>query len=208
MASLWGVTAERVGEVWRVESGGATIALAAPAGGERERPCEIVTPPIALITVDAWRSCSVPLATWDSPCRRRPPCTCISTASRFRRAAALANVVRLFGWYREPLRELLGHQRACRRLAPLPPQLLAAVDGTPTMAELRQAATSGGLSKFFDVNLTQLLRDDPLRDTLEVRILPGSLDAAEVVERAAVVEAMLERCCDDDRIAAAITNFS
>ena len=45
-ASLWGVRAERIGRVWRLESDGATVALATPSGGERERPCEIVTPPL------------------------------------------------------------------------------------------------------------------------------------------------------------------
>jgi len=60
---------------------------------------------------------------------------------------------------------------------------------------LRAASAHGGLSKFFDVNLTQLLRDDPARDTLEVRILPGALHADEVIERARLIEGLLECCC-------------
>ena len=67
-------------------------------------------------------------------------------------------------------------------------------DHTP--GELREAAGRSGLTKFFDVNLTQLLRDDPLRDTLEVRILPGAMNAADVIERAAIIEALLDRCLD------------
>ena len=41
---------------------------------------------------------------------------------------------------------------------------------------------------------TQLLKDRPKRDTLEIRILPGAIDAAEIVNRAALVELLLDRC--------------
>ena len=44
-AELWGTKVQRHGDVYRLDDpSGATIALAAPQGGERERPCEIVTP--------------------------------------------------------------------------------------------------------------------------------------------------------------------
>jgi hypothetical protein len=108
----------------------------------------------------------------------------------------MANVVRLFGHWREPLRALVGTNASCRRLAPLPDELLAVTDGTPTIDDLRAAGARGRLSKFFDVNLTQLLRDDPIRDTLEVRILPGSLTSDDVMNRAGIVERLLDRCLD------------
>ena len=34
------------------------------------------------------------------------------------------------------------------------------------------------------------------RDTLEIRILPGAIDAAEIVNRAALIELLLDRCED------------
>jgi len=41
-ASLWGTKPERIGDVFRLDDpDGGTVALAAPAGSERERPCEI-----------------------------------------------------------------------------------------------------------------------------------------------------------------------
>ena len=44
-ARLWGSAVQQHGDVYRLDDpAGATIALAAPQGGERERPCEIVTP--------------------------------------------------------------------------------------------------------------------------------------------------------------------
>ena len=114
----------------------------------------------------------------------------------FRDPAALANVVRLFGWWREPLRTLVGTNERCRRLAALPAELVDVVRGTPSYAQIREAAAAGGLTKFFDVNLTQLLSEVPLRDTLEVRILPGAITAADIIGPARVIERLLDRCRD------------
>ena len=66
------------------------------------------------------------------------------------------------------------------------------------MDELRKAADDGELTKYFDVNLTQLFKDRPRRDTLEIRILPGATDAAEIVNRAALIELLLDRCEEPD----------
>ncbi len=111
---------------------------------------------------------------------------------------ALANVVRLFAYWREPLRQLLGTNPRCRRLAALPAQLVDAVAGDPSIDDLRAAAKEGGLTKFFDINLTQLLRDDPVRDTLEIRIMPGAIDADVIIDRSAMVERLLDRCRDPE----------
>jgi hypothetical protein len=197
-AAAWQVPVERFGRTLRIESDGATIALATPSGSERERPCEIVTPPIAanhetalseLLDVAQELGFTVPA---------EAAVHLHFDGKRFRDAEAFANVVRLFGWWREPLRALLETNPRCKRLAALPAELVDLVDlvaGAPSWEELRDVAARGRLGKFFDVNLTQVLRDDPVRDTLEVRILPGAIGAAEVVERASLVEGLLDRCC-------------
>ena len=109
----------------------------------------------------------------------------------FRRPEAFANVVRLFGHWRQQLWAALDTNPACRRLAPLPDALLDLVE---TSDDARSEAT--GLTKYADVNLTQLVTGTPLRDTLEVRILPGAIDGPTIVRRAALVEALLARCLD------------
>jgi hypothetical protein len=195
-AALWGVGAEHHGKVWRVEAGGATIALATPCGGERERPCEIVTPPLASDHAAALEELLGPARDLGFTVPQEAAVHLHLDGEPFRSPAVFANVVRLFGHWREPLRELLGTNPRCRRLAPLPDQLVAVVAGTATIDELRAAAKAGGLTKFFDVNLTQLLRDDPIRDTIEIRILPGAITADDVMPRVALVEALLERCLD------------
>lgn len=61
------------------------------------------------------------------------------------------------------------------------------------------------LTKFFDVNLTALLTDEPIRDTVVMRILPGALHGDAIVERVAVVERLLDRCEDPEPIPAPTT---
>lgn len=194
-AELWGTAVEPIGDVYRLDDpAGITIALAAPAGGERERPCEIVTPPLTgdhgaalekLLGPARALGFTVPLEAAVHLHLDGPP---------FRRPYALANVIRLFAYWREPLRALLQTNPACRRLAPLPAPLVDAVRGTPSRDDLVRAAAAGQLTKFFDVNLTQLLRDKPRRDTLEVRILPGAADTADIMNRAGLVELLLDAC--------------
>jgi hypothetical protein len=199
-AALWGEDVERISNVWRLESDGATIALATTAGGERERPCEIVTPPLV---EDHQGTLELLLVAAEDLGFTVPQEAAVHVhldGKPFRDPAVLANVIRLFAGWREPLRDLLGTNPRCRRLAPLPPELVAVVAGDPTWGQLCTAAKAGELTKFYDVNLTQLLRDDPVRDTLEVRILPGTIRAAEAVHGAALIEGLLQRCLDPTRV--------
>jgi hypothetical protein len=116
----------------------------------------------------------------------------------FREPHALANVVRLFAHWREALRSVLQTNPACRRLAPLPDPLVTAADGDPSYAELQNAAAEGTLTKFFDVNLTQLLTATPIRDTIEIRILPGAIATDDIMNRAGLVELLLDRCVEKE----------
>jgi hypothetical protein len=194
-AKLWGSEVERVGDVYRLDdAAGATIALAAPAGGERERPCEIVTPPLTGDHGAALDELLGPARELGFTVPREAAVHLHLDGAPFRRPHALANLVRLFAYWREPLRAVLQTNPACRRLAPLPAPLVEAVAGVPSYEELRAAASAGGLGKFFDVNLTQLLTDAPVRDTVEIRILPGAIETEDIVNRAALVELLLDRC--------------
>lgn len=194
VATLWGETVEVVGEVRRLDARGATVVLAAPSGGERQRPCEIVTPPIERGHAEALDELLGPARDLGFTVPQEAAVHLHLDGAPFREAGALANVVRLFGQWREPLRERLGTNPECRRLNPLPVELLAAAAGDPSFEELRAAATRGGLTKFFDVNLTQLFAERPIRDTIEVRVLPGAITSDEVMWRASLIENLLDRC--------------
>lgn len=202
-AALWGAEVEQVGNVLRLDARGVTIALAAPMGGERERPCEIVTPPITQGHGEALEELLSPARDLGFTVPREAAVHMHVDGEPFREATALANVIRLFAHWRDPLRDRLGTNPHCRRLRQLPAELVAAADGDPSYAELREAAALAGLSKFYDVNLTQLFRDKPVRDTLEIRVLPGAINAEDVVERAAVIERLLDRCEQGPRFEAA-----
>jgi len=208
VAALWGEPVECLGSVWRLDAGGATVALATPSGGERERPCEIVTPPLVEDHAEALEELLDTARGLGFTVPQEAAVHLHFDGAPFRDPHTFANVVRLFAHWREPLRQLLATNNRCRRLAALPAELVAvADDAAPTWDELRQAASRGGLTKFFDVNLTQLLRDDPLRDTLEIRILPGALSADEVVERAVLVETLLDRCAEPSHFPAPPTSL-
>jgi hypothetical protein len=200
-AALWGRPVEQLGDAYRLDDpGGATIALAAPQGAERERPCEIVTPPLTADHGAALEELLAPARELGFTIPQEAAVHLHLDGAPFREPHALANVIRLFAHWREPLRTLLQTNPACRRLAPLPEQLVAAADGNPSYDDLVKAAAEGGLSKYFDVNLTQLLTGTPLRDTIEIRILPGAIETADIVNRAALVELLLERCLQKEPV--------
>ncbi|GAA2611172.1 amidoligase family protein [Paractinoplanes durhamensis] len=203
VAALWGMPAELIGDVVRLDDpSGATIALVAPQGGERDRPCEIVTPPITENHRAALEELLEPARDLGFTVPNEAAVHLHLDGGPFRAPHALANVVRLFAHWREPLRQLLQTNPACRRLAPLPDELVAAAED-PDFESLRKAADAGELTKYFDVNLTQLFAARPIRDTIEIRILPGAIDADEIVSRAALVELLLDRCLEPEAFPAA-----
>jgi hypothetical protein len=184
-ARLWGSAVRQHGDVYRLDDpAGATIALAAPQGGERERPCEIVTPPLAGDHRTALEELLGPARELGFTVPHEAAVHLHLDGAPFRRPHALA----------------------CRRLAPLQDPLVEAVVGVPSYDDLRKAAADGGLTKFFDVNLTQLLTDTPARDTIEIRILPGAIDTDDIINRAGLVELLLDRCLDPEPFPAAPTD--
>jgi hypothetical protein len=202
VAPLWNAKVQRHGDVVSLEEpSGATIALAAPQGGGRERACEVVTPPLAndhetfveeLLATARDLGCTVPT---------EAAVHLHYDADPFRSPDVLANVVRLFGWWRPALHRALETNPACRRLAPLPTPLVdACADRDPTFEQLRATAEASALTKFVDVNLTQLFAAKPVRNTIEVRILPGSIHTDEIIRRAATVEALLGWCQRSPRL--------
>lgn len=202
VADLFGTQVELRGGAARVnDATGATIAVVMPLPAGRERPCEVITPPIV---GDHGRMLDELLAPARGLGFMVPAEAAVHVhldGAPFRRTAAFANLVRLFGHWREPLWEALGTNEACRRLAPLPVELLQLVERADrSWTELTTAARGTGLTKYADVNLTQLVAASPARDTVEVRILPGTLDAADIVRRAALVEGLLLRCLDDNPV--------
>lgn len=204
VAEVFGVTAEVFPAATRVnDATGATVALAMPLPGGRERPCEVVTPPLVAGHAEALEALLEPARRLGFTVPREAAVHVHVDGGPFARVEAFANLVRLFAHWREPLWTALGTNPACRRLAPLPGGLVELVerawpsdDARSGWARLREEARGVGVTKYADVNLAPLVAARPVRDTVEVRILPGDLDGHAIVRRAALVERLLLRCLD------------
>ncbi len=216
VAELFGARVDVLAGAARVnDSAGATVAVAMTLPPGRERPCEIVTPPLESQHALALERLLVPARELGFTVPREAAVHVHVDGAPFRRPESFANVVRLFGHWREELWMALDANPDCRRVAPLTQELVDLVElpwqeagDRSAWALMRDAAQGAGVTKFADVNLKQLLTDRPVRDTLEVRILPGDMDGNSIVRRAALVEALLTRCLDPrpiprpDRLAA------
>jgi len=198
VAALFGVGVDVLPAAARVDdAAGATVAVVLPLPPGRERPCEIVTPPLVAGHRDALEQLLAPARELGFTVPREAAVHVHVDAGPFRSPHAFANLVRLFAGWRDVLWSALGTNPACVRLAPLPAALVDLVEQPwPEWAPLRDAARSTGLTKYADVNVTQLVAARPWRDTVEVRILPGAVDGDAVVASAALVEALLLRCLD------------
>ena len=177
------------------DAGGGTVAMVVPQGGERERVCEIVT---AVIERDHRQA----LAELLEPARRAgfgvPAEAAVHVhldAEPFRNGPRLAHLVRLFAQRGPELRARFATNPRCRRLGPPPEALVALVD-EPGFAqrpwpEIEAALAGVGLTKFADVNLVNLWRRTAGKDTVEIRILPGSIDPDAIVAQLAEIESLV-----------------
>lgn len=187
VAEAFGVKVERLdGDTFRLDdTSGATVAIAAPQGGQRERVCEVITPPIS---ADHERT----LDTILSPARELglaiPAEAAVHVhldAAPFRSAVMLRALVKLFADDRDELWAALGTNRRCRRLGPLPDELVAGVAAPgftdKPWAEIARWLATLPLSKFSDCNLVKLARPGNPVDTVELRTLPGAIGGGAIM---------------------------
>ena len=201
LAGLFGTAAQPQGHgmVRVVDDSGASVALGAPLPGERHRPCEIVTAPIAsehAATLDALLADARSLG-FTIPLEGA---THIHfDAARLCCAHAVASLVALFSRFGGALRALVGVNPNCVRLGPWPEGLAELTQSAafPAMAwpDARGALGKLPLSKYCDFNLLNLVAANPEKHTFEVRVLPSFLDAGPILEAAALFEALLDWCC-------------
>jgi hypothetical protein len=179
---------------------GVSVALAAPLPGERERPCEIVTPPFDdnqegaldfLLGEARAAGFSLPLE----------GATHIHfDAAPLLSASAIVNLVTALSRHGDALKQLVGTNPNCIRLGNWPDRLTALV-ATPGFAELdwpavRKALSTVGLKKYCDFNLLNLATADSAKHTFEVRVLPALLESRPVIEAAEFFAALLHWCIE------------
>jgi len=188
LADVFGVTVEPLeGLKFRVDDeSGATVAIAAPQGGQRERVTEVITPPLSTDHANQLASLLRPAAQLGFTVPAEAAVHVHLDAEPFRSSAALARMVMAFSADRDELWSTLGTNPACRRLGPLPQALIDGVQA-PGFADQPWGQTEAWLktlplSKYSDCNLLSLQRRPSLVDTVELRTLPGSLDPASILE--------------------------
>ena len=174
---------------------GASIAIAAPLPGERERTCEIITPPLlddqreALEFLLGEASASGFLLPLEGAVHIH------FDAAPLRSAGVIVTLVTALSMHRDALRHLFDTNPHCRRLGAWPDQLQQLV-ANPDFRLLgwpaaRKALATVGLEKYCDFNLVNLINETANKDTFEVRILPASLDTNSIVEKAEFIAALL-----------------
>lgn len=204
LAALFGTEPQlREGDMVRiVDDREASVAICAPLPGERERPCEIVTAPIE-------RAHGRALTSLLSDARRlgfalpREGATHIHfDASPLCSAGALSRFISLIEIHGDALRTLVGVNPHCIRLGRWPSELLDLVQDKSFVnmpwPKARNALAKLPLTKYCDYNLCNLVNQTPDKHTLEIRILPSSLDADFILSAAALFEGILKLCCAPD----------
>lgn len=179
---------------------GVSVAMVCPLPGERERPCELVTAPWAdeqearleaVLEVARGLGCLLPVE----------GATHIHfEGAALRKPSTLANLVNLLQAFGPLLKTLWRTNDRCTRLGSWPGQLTALVN-SPGFREgdwpqARQELAGLGLTKYCDFNLVNLLRDDSFC-TVELRVLPSSLQAEPIIRAGRMFAALLERAQSD-----------
>ncbi|MEC4885385.1 MAG: amidoligase family protein [Scytonema sp. PMC 1070.18] len=174
---------------------GNPIAIGAPLPGERERPCELITPPIDtnhferlenLLSTARSLSFTIPVegAThlhFDA----QPLCS----------PRVFANLVNILWTHGANLKRMVGTNPNCRRLGMWDMELLAIVNEPGfcemTWSEAQAYLAKLELTKYCDFNLKNLVHSIPEKFTFEARIFPAWIDPQPIVEAAALMEAIL-----------------
>ena len=197
VARLFGTEpAEFPGGMVRVtDRNAAPIAIATPLPGERERPCEIVTPPLARDHAARLDALLAPARALGFTVPAEAATHVHFDGAPFRSPRALRDLVRLVAAHADELKALVGTNPRCRRLGGWPAALHEVVEAADFAAlawpEAQARLQDVGLTKYCDVNLKNLVHDVPGKPTIEVRVLPGLIDSAAILEGAALFEGVL-----------------
>ncbi len=191
---------EKDGIVRLVDAMRAPVALLSGLPGERHRPCELITPPLErghlaylerVLAIARELGFTLPLEA----------ATHVHfDAARLRSPAAFAALVQIVSSLGAELRALMAANANCTRLGPVPQELVNLVSqpgfaaGSWEQALGRLRAIE--LSKYCDFNFLNIVHDTPGKSTFEVRILPGMMEARDIVESAAFFEAILTWCVE------------
>lgn len=201
VAELYGTTVVRAdGGCRAVRSRSGMVAMAFPLAGERERACEIISPPLG----------------GDDAFLRRYLTTVLSASQELgfivpkesathihydgdalMNVAAIWNLVRIFTRFQAPLKTLSETNPSCTRLGPWPKDFLDLVLAPSfldrTWPDAARAMNGTSVAKWCDFNVLNLFDPFATKRTFEVRILKTSFDFGWLVDRSNTFETLLRR---------------
>ena len=202
IAALFGTAAEAhaSGMITVADDRGASVAIAAPLPGERERTCEIVTPPL-----DRDQEAALDVLLGEARAEGfglpREGATHIHfDAVPLTSATAVVNLVAVLSRHGDALKRLVGTNPNCIRLGRWPERLSALV-GSQRFVDLdwpaaRKELAAVGLQKHCDFNLLNIATAKPGKHTFEVRVLPAALQARPIIEATELFAALLHWCVE------------
>lgn len=206
VAKLFGVKPEATAKgVYRLtDKSGASIALAAPLPGERERPCEIVTAPIE------WDDDKTlyPLLDSAKALKFQIPKEGAThlhfDGENFSSPHNFLKMVRFLHHYRLVLRRLLNTNLNCRRLGDWSRDFLDIIKTDELKAlnwdESRKHLAKTKISKYCDFNIRNLIYTTPDKHTLEIRILPSTLDTTYIYRAIHLFQAIFSYIASVDTV--------
>ncbi len=206
IAELFGTTLQKndSGMCRVTDSTGASIAIAVPLPGERERPCELITPPIEkdhfnrldeLLALAKKLKFTVP----DEGATHlhfdaTPICNTL----------VLVNLVNILGKHSKAIKKHIGTNENCRRLGDWPQGLFDLVNNKGFInlpwEQARLELVKLKLTKYCDFNLRNLIHTDINKHTFEVRILPVWIDAKRIVDVAVFFTRLMNWAIDNKGI--------
>ncbi|MAR08321.1 MAG: amidoligase enzyme [Cyanobium sp. NAT70] len=182
-----------------IDASGKSVAIVAPLPGERERPCELVTAPIAehhrerlgcLLDLVNQLQFQIPA---EAATHLHFDATCFYSPDLFK------NLVLVYRKYHVLLEHMFPPNRRCRRLGAWPNQLFDLISHssfeTLGWPDARQLLAELPLTKYCNYNLINIINQDPIKPTFEIRNLPAMLDCESILSAAIVHEALLTFAC-------------
>lgn len=199
-AALFGVTPEHhpSGMVRVSDEQGQSIAIGAPLPGQRERPCEIITPPLRTGHGAALDALLAPARAAGFTLPMEGATHLHFDAAPLTRAPILARLGQTLLQHGAALKRLVGANPHCVRLGAWP-DAFADLCASPNFATLdwpaaRAAMLEAGVSKYCDYNLLNIAKANATKHTFEVRVLPSHLHAAPIIAAAGLFEGVLRWC--------------
>ncbi len=176
---------QKPGAIQLVDSNHRPSALAVEIADDSPRVAECISPPLTH-NVDRWLELVIGSAANLGATVPAEGATHLHyDAPRFASAEIFRRLVWAFGDSHFHMRNLFNTNTECRHLGPLPEELIAFVEkpsySTMTWPEIKFfCQTIDTITKFSDVNLSNLIQTSPVLNTVEFRMLPASVHPNEI----------------------------